>query len=159
MLARASADQVALVYFVALRPGEARGVTWSDYDGKRLHVRRSIWRTHGTAPKTPESLASVPVCETLAEILNSQRKDSGYILTGVAGKAVNLNNLAKRVVIPALRKAAIDWRGWYAFAATSRRMRRPSILRWSQRVSYVTAISPQLSSITSRTFRKRLFAH
>jgi integrase len=106
---------VALMYFAGLRPGEARGVTWPDYDGKRLHVRRSIWRTHVTSPKTPESAAAVPVCETLAEILNSQRKDSGYILAGVTGKPINLNNLAKRVVAPALRKVKIEWRGWYAF--------------------------------------------
>jgi integrase len=106
---------VALVYFAGLRPGEARGVTWADYDGKKLYVRRSIWRTHVTSPKTPESAASIPVCDTLAEILNAGRKESGYILAGTTGKAVNLNNLAKRVVIPALRKANIEWHGWYAF--------------------------------------------
>jgi integrase len=106
---------VALMYFAGLRPGEARGVTWPDYDGKRLHIRRSIWRTHVTSPKTPESIASVPVCGTLAEILDGARKESGYILAGVTGKAVNLNNLAKRVVIPSLCKAKIEWRGWYAF--------------------------------------------
>ena len=27
---------------------------------------------------------------------------------------MNLNNLVKRVVLPALRKAKIEWHGWYA---------------------------------------------
>src|SRR5262249_16552788 len=61
---------VALMYFCGLRPGEARGARWSDYDGKRLHVARSVWRTHVTVPKTVESVASVPVCATLAGILD-----------------------------------------------------------------------------------------
>lgn len=105
---------VALIYFCGLRPGEARGVRWEDYDGNRLFVRHSVWRTHVTAPKTAESASPVPVCETLAEILEADRKAEGQILSGPTGKPVSLNNLAKRVVIPALREAKIEWHGWYA---------------------------------------------
>jgi integrase len=31
---------VALMFFAGLRPGEARGVCWKDFDGKRLMIRR-----------------------------------------------------------------------------------------------------------------------
>ena len=61
----------ALMYFCALRPGEARGMKWADYDADKhiLHVQRSIWRKHETGPKTEESIAPVPVAQPLADIL------------------------------------------------------------------------------------------
>ena len=60
---------VALIYFCALRPGEARAARWEDYDGKTLRIRASMWRKFTTEPKTPESIAPVPVAETLRDIL------------------------------------------------------------------------------------------
>jgi integrase len=36
---------VALVFFAGLRPGEARGARWEDYQGKRLLVQQSVWHT------------------------------------------------------------------------------------------------------------------
>jgi integrase len=123
---------VALIYFCALRPGEARAAKWEDYDGKTLRIRASMWRTHTTLPKTAESVAPVPVAETLREILAETRRESGYILSSPLGNPVDLHNLAARVVIPALavcaecRKAKKEhdsnghefknlpvWCGWY----------------------------------------------
>ena len=124
---------VGLIYFCALRPGEARAARWEDYDGKTLRIRASMWRTHTTLPKTAESVAPVPIGETLAEILRESRRESGYILASPLGKPVDLHNLASRVVTPALavcaecRKAKKEhgpdghefkklpeWHGWYA---------------------------------------------
>jgi len=42
---------VALMFFAGLRPGEARGVCWEDYDGKRLVIRQSIWHTIRQRPR------------------------------------------------------------------------------------------------------------
>ena len=108
--------EIALMYFAALRPGEARGLRWQDNDGKRLFVRRSVWRTHIVEPKTEESIAPVPICEPLAAILAEHRNGSysTYILSGPSGKPINLHNLAARVVRPALTKAGIPWSGWYS---------------------------------------------
>jgi integrase len=50
---------VALMFFAGLRPGEARGICWEDYDGKRLVVRQSIWHTHATAPKRRQAAQSL----------------------------------------------------------------------------------------------------
>jgi integrase len=124
---------VALIYFCALRPGEARAAKWEDYDGKTLRIRASMWRTHTTLPKTAESVAPVPIAETLREILAESRRESGYILSSPLGKPVDLHNLASRVVIPALSgcsecgkekkehvtnghefKKLLEWHGWYA---------------------------------------------
>jgi integrase len=97
---------VALMYFCGLRPGEARAVKWEDYDGKTLRVRASMWRTILSEPKTAESVAPVPVAETLRDILGESRGKSGYILAGPSKKPVDLHNLASRKVVPALALCA-----------------------------------------------------
>jgi hypothetical protein len=55
-------------------------------------------------------------------ILNELREaegkpQTGPILRGPSGKPLNLENLARREIIPTLRKDASlpQWRGWYAF--------------------------------------------
>jgi integrase len=131
---------VALMFFAGLRPGEARGLRWEDYDGKRLLVAQSVWHTFTTDPKTLEAANPVPVIQTLADILDHVRAEDGNpskgpILRGPSGKPMNLDNLSKRVVIPALKRCAVcseqesnhkaehafeldksipTWHGWYS---------------------------------------------
>ena len=110
---------IGLTYFAGLRPGEARGLRWEDYDGRKLRVVRSVWRTHTTSPKTQAASKPVPVIEPLRELLAELKgldasPESAPILKGVAGNPLDLNMLAKRVVVPVLRKANLQWHGWYA---------------------------------------------
>jgi integrase len=120
---------VALMFFAGLRPGEARGVCWEDYDGQKLTVRRAIWHTHVTDPKTAGSAKPVPVIEPLRSILHELReyngnKAVGPILRGPTGIPLNLDNLAKRRLVPALKNPKnypapenaklLVWRGWYS---------------------------------------------
>lgn len=114
---------IAPIFFCGLRPGEARGARWEDFDGKRLTVRQSVWNTIVTAPKTEESIASIPVGEPLRSILAEQREldgnpSNGWILRGkLRSQPRNWNNLARRIIKPALVKAKpepIAWRTWYA---------------------------------------------
>jgi integrase len=129
---------IALMYFSGLRPGEARGIRWTDFDADKglLKVRVSIWRKHETTPKTEESCGVVPVAGALAEILSELRHTSEFILVGPSGKPVDLHNLAARIVVPTLERCAVckesasdhakaehkfqrdaslpAWRGWYA---------------------------------------------
>ncbi|HEV1993872.1 MAG TPA: hypothetical protein VGR03_06050 [Candidatus Acidoferrum sp.] len=110
---------VALIFFAGLRPGEARGAGWDDYDGKCIVVRHAVWRTFTTSPKTPESSQPVPVIEPLRSILTELRKvdgdpESGPILRGPSSKPLNLDNLSRRVVIPTLKAAGLEWHGWYS---------------------------------------------
>ena len=107
------------MFFAGLRPGEARGARWEDFDGKRLFVRQSVWHTFTTDPKTVDAASPVPVIETLAEILSQVREldgnpSSGPILRGPSGKPLNLDNLSKRVVSPLLKTAGREWHGWYS---------------------------------------------
>ena len=110
---------VALAFFAGLRPSEVRGARWEDSDGKRLMIRRAIWHTHTNEPKTRSSMSSVPVIEPLRSILATLREQdknpaSGPILRGPSGKPQNLDNLAKRVIVPALKEAKLQWYGWYS---------------------------------------------
>jgi integrase len=110
---------IVLQFFAGLRPGETRGVRWEDFDGQRLTVRQSVWRTHVTTPKTEDSAKAVPVIEPLRAILAELREadgnpKTGPILRGPSGKPLNLDNLCKRVLSPILKAAKIEWHGWYS---------------------------------------------
>src|SRR6266404_4432715 len=122
---------IALMFFAGLRPGEARGATWENYDGKTLSVKQSVWRKHTTDPKTTSAAKPVPVIEPLRELLAELRAadgnpGSGPILRGVKGKPLSLDMLAHVVIRPALRNRTnyrngqskdwtpLAWQGYYA---------------------------------------------
>lgn len=120
---------IGLVFFGGLRPGEARGARWEDYNGKTLGVKHSVWRTHTTAPKTAHAAKPVPVIAPLRELLQELHKlegnpETGPILRGVSGKPLNLDMLARDVIKSALRNPEnyptadakrLQWHGYYAF--------------------------------------------
>ncbi len=110
-----AAVAVGLTYFAALRPAEARGLKWEDYNGAELQVRRSVWRNHVGQTKTEDSAASVPVIEPLRSLLEKLRGQTAgeYILSNYAGKPLSLDSLNVRVIAPALKAAGIEWRGYY----------------------------------------------
>jgi len=110
-----AAVAVSLSYFAALRPAEARGLTWEDYNGAELQIRRSVWRNQVGQTKTEDSAASVPVIEPLRGLLEKLKAQSaeGYILQNTSGKPLSLDSLNVRVITPAMQKAGIVWRGYY----------------------------------------------
>jgi len=116
---RRACAAIAMMFFAGLRPGEARGANWENFDGKRLYIKRSIWRTYATEPKTAEASKPVPIIDPLRSLLAELRvadgnPESGPILRGPVGKPLNLDNLAKRTVRPILKAAGMKWHGWYA---------------------------------------------
>jgi integrase len=120
VLTGTAADVVAVASFAGLRKGEIRGLRWEDYDGRFIHVNRSIWNRFEREPKTRMSKASVPVIAAMADRLNTLRTaqgnpTTGYIFCSRNGKPLNLDNLAARVVRPALELSGLPWLGWHAF--------------------------------------------
>lgn len=110
-----AAVAVALAYFAALRPAEMRGLKWEDYDGAELNIKRSVWRAEVGETKTEGSAASVPVIEPLKSLLEKLRSQSadGYILQYGSGTPLSLDSLNYRLIAPAMKKAGIEWRGYY----------------------------------------------
>jgi integrase len=106
---------VATAAFTGLRLAELKGLQWADYDGTYLHVRRSVWRRNIGQTKTPESKASVPVVAPLRKLLDEHRAQANgalWIFQGVRGFALNLDNMTRRDILPAVRE---HWRGWHGF--------------------------------------------
>jgi integrase len=107
---------VACAAFTGLRLAELRGLQWSDYDGRNLNVRRSVWRGDVGQTKTRESKGSVPVIAPLKKVLDAHRHSSNgavWIFQGSKnGFALNLDNLTGREIRPVLGDR---WHGWHAF--------------------------------------------
>jgi integrase len=141
---------VATAALTGLRMSELRALRWTDFDGESIRVARSVWRTHIGPPKTEDSEATVPVLPLLQRVLEKYRKDApagAYIFAGQdtrrkregtpqRGFALNLANLAARVIKPAIQTCAKcqkarsehkeeshafewdkvqRWKGWHAF--------------------------------------------
>lgn len=115
-LAEPARTVVGVAAFSGLRESEIRGLQWGDYDGKRLYVRRSIWRTHIGETKTAESKNAVPVIKPLQKLLDQHKRLIGrgpWIFAGVKkGFALHLDNLCRREIRPVLGD---KWHGWHAF--------------------------------------------
>ncbi len=126
------------------RKSELRGLTWGNFDGKELSVTRSVWNSTVSEPKTRKSRAPVPVVKQLADALELHRQRAGIlaqpdlpIFQAGNGKPLNLDNLVRRVIVPALSRCAVcqkqeeehkpeghvyerdnalpQWHGWHAF--------------------------------------------
>jgi integrase len=136
---------VGVAAFTGLRKGEIRGLRWEDYDGDKLNVQRSVWRTHVGETKSVESSGAVPVIPLLRTILaehlsrcRGRAEKHNFIFSGdKKGFALHLDNLYRRVISPALTSCKIcgkvgsahegekheyqpdemktRWHGWHAF--------------------------------------------
>lgn len=104
--------------FTGLRVEELKGLKWEDYREGLLHVNRAVVAGKIVDVKTHASKAPVPVVKTLAKVLAAHLKlnsGDGYIFHGDTGKPVVFENLARRVVVPELKKADVEWHGFHAF--------------------------------------------
>jgi integrase len=105
---------VALIAFAGLRPGECRAICWQDWNRAEstMHVSKSRWHSIESAPKTERSIAPVAVSSELHTILVALWKSQGSPLTGrilsrAKGRPVNLDNMSKRAIAPALSRCAV----------------------------------------------------
>lgn len=123
---------VAIIAMLGVRPGEARGLRWEDWErvGEQIAVRRAVWHRIEGTPKTPQSVRLVAVSGELRELLLAlwKKQDSpiaGYILSAPSGRPIILDNLVKRTIRPRLEmmnkdaerrgeKLELTWPGWYS---------------------------------------------
>jgi integrase len=133
---------VGIMVFTGVRPGEARGLRWEEWDraNKHIAVNRAVWHRVVGTTKTEQSQRFVGVPDELREILLDlwKAKDSpiaGYILAGRKGQPVILDNMSKRSIASALTRCATckgeesaeheghdfqrdetlpHWHGWYS---------------------------------------------
>jgi integrase len=107
---------VLLAACTGLRKSEIRGLRWSDWDAasSTLSVNRAVWRSHVKTTKSTASKAPVPVVPVLAARLNvlAPVQQNRLVFAGSTGQPLDLDNLARRVISPAVGKT---WHGWHAF--------------------------------------------
>jgi len=65
----------AIAAFAGLRRSEIQGLEWSDLEGDRLWVRRSVVAGNENAPKSRASRSWVPIIAPLATILTEYRTE------------------------------------------------------------------------------------
>ncbi len=60
---------VQVVAETGVRISEALAWTWGDFDGRRLHVRRRLYRGETSTPKSPHGVLAIPLRNTTALML------------------------------------------------------------------------------------------
>ena len=114
---------VALSFFAGLRPSEIAGLRWEDFDigsseGRpAVHIRRAVVRGVVGVPKTPESLATLPLLPQVTIPLTLWRQKSrsdGWLFANERGNPVHLKDVVRRTIRPTSQKADLVWKGLYA---------------------------------------------
>jgi len=115
---------VATAAFTGLRHAELRGLQWRDFEGERLSVQRTVWRTKENLPKTESSENTVPVLPILRSMLENYRqylegpidednlgktlRPTDWMFQGERrGTSMNLPNLVRRTIVPNLTRCEV----------------------------------------------------
>jgi hypothetical protein len=106
---------VGIMALSGVRPSEARGLRWEEWDRSKQHiaVKRGIWHRTVVSPKTEQSEGFVTVTDELRGILlelwaAQGSPISGYILAGRKGQQpAILDNMSKRSIVPTLSRCAV----------------------------------------------------
>jgi integrase len=123
-MGRTAFAAVATAAFTGLRLAELRGLQWRDFQGDKLSVERTVWRTKEGLPKTESSENTVPVLPILRSMLENYRqylegpldegdlgktlKPTDWMFQGERrGTSMNLPNLVRRVIVPLLTRCAV----------------------------------------------------
>lgn len=108
---------MALSCFLGLRPGEIAALKWEEFDKDTVSIRRSVVRGVVGTPKTPESLATLPLLAQVRiplELWRQQVKrdkaelkakgiddeSNGYVFESKNGTPVDLHNMTARIIRP-----------------------------------------------------------
>jgi integrase len=103
-----------------LRLGEIRGLWWEDDRQDVLAICRSMWRSTLKNTKTDEDIDDpglVPIIQPLRLLLDAIKPKgaAGFIFLNRIRGALDLDNLARRVIKPTLEAQGLKWKGWQAY--------------------------------------------
>lgn len=108
---------MALSFFAGMRKGEIWGLQWDDIDADYNHVRRAFSRGVVGTPTSKKSIRSLPIIQPVRGLLTLWRGKAGdgvWVITNSEGGAMNMDQFAREVIRPALRKAKLEWKGFHS---------------------------------------------
>jgi integrase len=123
---------MALSCLLGLRPGEIAALRWEDFDPESVNIRRSVVRGIVGTPKTPESIAPLPLIDQVRVPLELWRRKSentknSWVFPSRNDTPVDLHNLIARVIKPHVegksecerchkvpKKSGVEWKTLYA---------------------------------------------
>lgn len=109
---------IAMAFMCGLRKGEQLSLTFRDIDfgGRTISVSKSIRNGVVTSPKTPWSIGSIPLPESLVPLLEERRKKvadpDGLIFCRADGSPLP-DGLPNRILVKALDKAGLRQVTWH----------------------------------------------
>jgi integrase len=112
---------IGVAAFAGLREGEIRGLWWQDDELSVLNIRRSVWRSfvldETKTHEDEDDPGVVPIIQPLRLMLDQIRPQagSGWMFGNSIGGALDLDNLADRVIKPVLKANGLKWKGWHAY--------------------------------------------
>jgi len=108
-----------LLAATGLRIGEALGLKCEDFNGKFVHVMRTVWGHRGEvqAPKTEAGDRPVDLHPDVASLLKSfiGNREAGYVFPTSGGKPLIETNILRRGLHPLLDELGIPRCGFHAF--------------------------------------------
>jgi len=111
----------AIAAMTGLRAGEILGLQAEDFDfeGRLLHIRRTVWRGKLQTPKSVNSEATLPIPESLSETVKDflgQRQ--GFLFLNGRGHLFIAENVVRQALCPILDALKIPRCGFHAFRHT-----------------------------------------
>jgi integrase len=112
---------VAIAGLAGLSQSEIMGLQAWDYNGRQISVRRKVWEGKVGKTKTKARQASVPVIETLKEILDEYLVEQGeikpdrWLFVNQHGNPKQLSVLYEDHIKDQIAVENIPWLGWHAF--------------------------------------------
>jgi len=114
----------AIAAMTGLRAGEILGLQARDFDfeGRQLHIRRSVWRGKPQTPKSVNSEAVLPIPDQLVEIvkphIESLENSMGWLFVNSRGNLFIAENVVRQALVPILDALKIPRCGFHAFRHT-----------------------------------------
>lgn len=170
---------LALACFLGLRPGEIAALKWDDFDEDTVTIRRSVVRGVVGTPKTPESMATLPLPAQVMIPLELWRQKSaqnqsaqnesgqseGYVFESKNGTPIDLHNMIARVIKPHVegktkcipcdktpKPSGVAWKSLYA----GRRCAATAVIEANNgNLAIGQALLRHKSQITTATFYKK----
>ncbi len=127
-------------FLTGMQAGELWGLQWRDiyWNGRQIHVRRSLWNHHFQKPKTKNSIRRIDTTEKLVKELRLWKlacpvSEHDLMFPSPEGKATMHNNAMKRYFYPALRRSGLRQVSFHSLRHSNASLRMMS----GQNIKYI----------------------